>query len=306
MAAPSYTAWWLRRSLGAPFALRDGVPLLPPAPPATRGLDDVVLRALGGVGKLAEQRPEDWPAVLDALGPVGAAVPVRDALALWAGLAAAAVAADRATLLDPLPDRLPALLDEPAPDDAVHDDAALGDAAASVALSGGALHGGASGGAARGGATSGGAVPPGAVVVVDAGDVVVAPGRRWAQLGPIVPAPAGAVEALADLLDLPVAAERSPDGAGDPRPLDERVRALDPRVPAVWRHHDDLTVDGVRVRFWVHDGEPYAIDEASLADALADLLDAPSRAALLRVALARPDAAATLWAATAWDAPPIA
>ncbi|MCL1870926.1 MAG: ATP-binding protein [Promicromonosporaceae bacterium] len=254
--APSYTAWWLRRHLGAPFALHDGVPLLPPPPEATRGLDEQALRALGGVGSLDESGPGDWPQVLAALGPRGTQLPVSDALAVWRGLAALAVRLDpddRLAALDPLPAVVPALRD---------------------------------------------GQPP---ATEDAEDVTVAPGRRWAQLGAVVPATPHAAEALAELLDLPLAVEQRPDADGDPRDVPAPVTALDPRLPALWRHHDDLTVAGTPVRFWVHDGEAHATDESSLADALADLLEDPSKAALLREALADPAHAAAAWAVSAWS-----
>ncbi|WP_425956030.1 sacsin N-terminal ATP-binding-like domain-containing protein [Xylanimonas sp. McL0601] len=253
--APSYTAWWLRRNLGAPFRLHDDVPLLPPAPPATHGLDEEVLRALGGVGSLDDSDPADWPAVLGALPPVGTVLPLRDALAVWRGLAALADHLDpaaRTTALTPLPDRLPA----------VHADA---------------------------------------VVVADAGDVLVAPALRWAQLGPVLPAPADAAEALAELLDINVAEDEAADAAGDPQPIDPRVVALDPHLPARWHRHDHLTVAGLPVSFWVHDGEVHATDEAALARALADLLGAPHLAAMLAEALAAPESAATGWTAVAWS-----
>ncbi|GAB2467830.1 sacsin N-terminal ATP-binding-like domain-containing protein [Xylanimonas ulmi] len=265
--APSYTAWWLRRRLGAPFALHDDVPLLPPVPAAARGLDDEALRALGGVGSLGDVGPDDWPTVLDALPPVGASLPLADAFAVWRGLAA--IAADlapeaRASALASLPDRLPAL---------------------------------------RGGA----------IVVADADDVVVAPASRWAQLGPVLPAPPGAVDALADLLDLPVAQDRAPDtapgdagqdfghdGGGEPQPIDARVAALDPRLPASWRRHDRLTVAGVPVAYWAHDGVAHATSEDALAGALADLLGAPHLAAALARALAQPEDAQAVWTSLAW------
>ncbi|WP_166850542.1 sacsin N-terminal ATP-binding-like domain-containing protein [Isoptericola sp. BMS4] len=110
--APSYTAWWLRRRLGAPFARRDDVPLLPAVPPAAADLDDEVLRALGAVGRLEELSAADWPAALDRLPDVGTPVPLPVALVVWRGIAGLAVRlgpAARAEALDPLPDRLPAL-----------------------------------------------------------------------------------------------------------------------------------------------------------------------------------------------------
>ncbi len=109
---PSYTAWWMRDRFGAPFALHDDVPLVPPAPTALEGLDDEVRRALGGVDGLAELDAGDWPTVLERLPAVGAAVPLREALAVWRGLTAVARGLDpdrRTSALDPLPDRLPAL-----------------------------------------------------------------------------------------------------------------------------------------------------------------------------------------------------
>lgn len=263
---PSYTAWWLRARLGAPFALHDAVPLLPSEPAAVAGLDARVRRALGGVDTLADLDTRDWGAVLDALPDVGAPVPLAEALAVWSGLATLARTLDpqaRATALDPLPDRLPALT------------------------------------MSRHVST---------VVVHPADDLEVAGSARWAQLGPVVPAAAADAAALADLLDLPLAGE---DGAPDPdaddatdrRDLDPRVVALDPRLPDHWWRHDRITVGGTHVDWWVtDDGEVHATTGTSLADALADRVSRPDRATLLAVVLERPDEAASLWAATAWDA----
>ncbi|MFE7504902.1 sacsin N-terminal ATP-binding-like domain-containing protein [Promicromonospora sp. NPDC057488] len=106
--ALSYTAWFLRRRLGAPFALGD-TPLLPPAPPATAGLDDDLLAVLGGLHDLADLPGRDWAAVLDRLpdagsGPAGR-LPVVVARAVWSGLAALARAGGPGIA----PGRLPAL-----------------------------------------------------------------------------------------------------------------------------------------------------------------------------------------------------
>ncbi|UZN04130.1 sacsin N-terminal ATP-binding-like domain-containing protein [Cellulomonas sp. S1-8] len=96
--APSYTAWWLstRADLGLPevFALPGaaGLPaaLVPPAPDVLHGLDATALRALGGVGSLAEVPAARWPAVLERLGPVGTPVPLDVAGHLWRAWAAGA------------------------------------------------------------------------------------------------------------------------------------------------------------------------------------------------------------------------
>ncbi|PZR54108.1 ATP-binding protein [Xylanimonas oleitrophica] len=273
-AAPSYTAWWLRRHLGAPFALDGDVPLLPAPPAPVRGLDPEVLRALGGVGSLAGLTSEDWPVVLEGLPPVGAPVALTDALALWEGLVALAVRLGPHTeALDPLPGRLPALRTRPAevtPDVTVQ------------------------------------------VTVADASDLVVAGAPRWSQTGPVVPAPPGAAAALADLLDLPLAGgdggddesdiegDLVPDAPGALRDVDERVRALDPRLPHRWRHHERLTVGGRRVTWWVHDGQAHAEGTAGLARALAEVLGAPSLGPVLERALAEPARAQEVWAVRAW------
>ncbi|GAA1731001.1 hypothetical protein GCM10009809_28170 [Isoptericola hypogeus] len=256
--APSYTAWWLRRRLRAPFARRTDVPLLPPVPPALAGLDDEMQRALGAVGGLGELAAADWPAALDRLPDAGTPLELPVALGVWRGLAGLAVRltpAARAAALDPLPDRLPAL-----------------DASD--------------------------------VVVRRADDVEVAGTARWAVLGPVLPVPAGEVDAVADLLDLPVVGEDglpAPDGLGAERELDPRVAALDPRLPGTWICHERLSVAGAPVPWWVDaEGRAHATDRAGLAAALADVLGRPDRAALLATVLAAPDRATELWVTTAW------
>ncbi|MFD6177820.1 MULTISPECIES: sacsin N-terminal ATP-binding-like domain-containing protein [unclassified Isoptericola] len=256
--APSYTAWWLRDRLGAPFAAHDGVPLLPPPPPAVAALDPEARRALGVVDGLDRLDPLDWPAALDRLPEPGTSVPLPVALGVWRGLAGLAVRlapGARASALDPLPDRLPAL-----------------DASD--------------------------------VVVRLADDVEVAGTARWAVLGAVLPVPEAEVAAVADLLDLPVVGEDglpSPDGPGVERALDERVAALDPRLPRAWFEHGRLSVAGGPVPWWVDaEGRAHATDRAGLAAALADLLGRPDRAALLATVLAAPERAAELWVTTAW------
>ncbi|WP_230684852.1 sacsin N-terminal ATP-binding-like domain-containing protein [Cellulomonas sp. JZ18] len=96
---PSYAAWWLRTrvepSLPAVFALPGSdapAGLLPAAPAAYAHLDPDVLRALGGVGALAELGPADWDEVLDRLGPAGTRVAPAVAGAVWRAWASADVA----------------------------------------------------------------------------------------------------------------------------------------------------------------------------------------------------------------------
>ncbi|MFC7878253.1 sacsin N-terminal ATP-binding-like domain-containing protein [Isoptericola sp. NPDC057391] len=142
------------------------------------------------------------------------------------------------------------------------------------------------------------------VVVRRADDVEVAGTARWAVLGAVLPVPEAEVGAVADLLDLPVVGEDglpAPDGPGRERPLDERVAALDPRLPAVWFEHGRLSVAGSPVPWWVDaEGRAHATDRAGLAAALADVLGRPDRCALLATVLAAPERAAELWVTTAW------
>ncbi|GAA4415049.1 hypothetical protein GCM10023169_00990 [Georgenia halophila] len=107
--APSYTAWWLREELGAPFAhprATGRVPFVPAAPDGTETLDDAVLAAVGAVGDLADLDPAEWDGYLDHW-PDDGALAMADALALWRGLARAAATGARLTP----PDSVPALAD---------------------------------------------------------------------------------------------------------------------------------------------------------------------------------------------------
>jgi hypothetical protein len=256
----SYTAWFLRRRLGAPFALGD-TPLLPPAPPATAGLDDAVLVALGGLHNLADLPRHVWPAVLEQLPePQGEERPTLSAdvaRAVWAGLAALARADDARAVT---PARLPAL-------------------------------------------------GPAGVTVESTDDLAVAASARWAQLGPVVPAPADVAEALADLLDLPYEGgyDVVPDEPGEPVELDPRVRALAPGAPPTWRRHEVLTVEGKRVAWWVSEapdgaggsGVAHAVSPEGLARALAELTGAD--VLLLEAALRDPARAEELNAERTWS-----
>lgn len=255
----SYTAWFLRRRLGAPFALGD-TPLLPPAPAATRGLDDGLLTALGGLHSLADLPRQVWSTVLEQLpeaaGETSPRLSADVARAVWTGLAALARADDPRPIAPP---RLPAL-------------------------------------------------GPAGITVEHTGDLAVAGSPRWAQLGPVVPAPADVAEALAELLDLPYENDSDlvPDEEGEVVELDPRVRAIVPDAPATWQRHDVLTVDGTQVVWWVSGtqaatGEPAVAHAASfqgLARALAELTGVDPL--LLEAALRDPARAEQLSAERAW------
>jgi hypothetical protein len=257
--AVSYTAWFLRRRVGAPFALGD-TPLLPPAPLATARLDDDVLAALGGLRNLADLPGHDWPVVLERLPrsqDERQTVSADVALAVWAGLAALARADDARAIA---PARLPAL-------------------------------------------------GPSGVTVERVDDLAVAASARWAQLGPVVPAPADVAEALAELLDLPFEGDTgvTPDEPGEAVELDPRVRALAPDAPSTWQSHEVLTVEGERVAWWVSGtsadvgglGVAHAASPEGLARALAELTGADPL--ILEAALRDPARAEELSAERVWE-----
>ncbi|HKG50870.1 MAG TPA: hypothetical protein VKB14_10545 [Actinomycetales bacterium] len=112
--------------------------------------------------------------------------------------------------------------------------------------------------------------------VVDAERAVVADDPRWLQrpdLGGIVVAPAGAAPALADLLDVALASDLAAgrvDQAGTSSPVPAAVRDVLPGAPASWCEHDELSVDGQPVDWWVdEDGGLHAATTDGLARALA-------------------------------------
>ncbi|MBI9114557.1 sacsin N-terminal ATP-binding-like domain-containing protein [Sanguibacter suaedae] len=98
--AVSYTAWFLRDVLGAPFSDRPGWTALPAVPPELRGVEDTaVLVALGAVRDetglrdlLVAADPDVWDVVLDGLPDAGTALPLDLALAVWEALRSAAAA----------------------------------------------------------------------------------------------------------------------------------------------------------------------------------------------------------------------
>ncbi|MCL2423918.1 MAG: ATP-binding protein, partial [Micrococcales bacterium] len=111
-------------------------------------------------------------------------------------------------------------------------------------------------------------VAPSQAEMLPVASLVVADSPMWCQrtdLGALLPVPA-----LADLLDLPLASELTdgvPDGPGDCEPVPPAVSAL--VADTTWYLHDDLTVDGQPVEWWVHDNDLHAVHLAGLAAALA-------------------------------------
>lgn len=256
--APSYTAWWLRThadlGLGAPFAA--GGPdvdpvvarLLPTPPDALAGLDVGVQRALGGVASLAELDEAAWTALLDAWGPVGAAVDADVATAVW-----------RSAAPDLPPGRVPAL------------------------------------------------VGPGRVAVVHAQDAAVASRPMWWQRTDVAALVPG-THATARVLDLPLVeelAEGEVGAGGEVSPVPDGVRALLPGAPATWVEHEDLTVDGAPVEWWVEgDGAGAVVHAVHVAGLAAGLAQAAGRWAAryaVEAVLADPSRAAEARVDAAFD-----
>ncbi|GAA1598581.1 hypothetical protein GCM10009804_63920 [Kribbella hippodromi] len=107
-------------------------------------------------------------------------------------------------------------------------------------------------------------------------DAVVVDAPMWVQredLGGFVVGSGAAADGLGDLFDVPLAqevAEGKIDGAGTAAEVPELVRELVPEVPSMWWEHDELTVDGVEVSWWVDaNGAPHAATFDGLAKALA-------------------------------------
>ena len=112
--------------------------------------------------------------------------------------------------------------------------------------------------------------------VIDADRAVVVDGPMWLQredLGGFVVGAGAAADGLSDLLDVPLAqevAEGKVAGTGVPAEVPPIVRELVPQVPARWWEHEQLTVDGVEVSWWVDaEGAPHAATFDGLAKALA-------------------------------------
>ena len=114
------------------------------------------------------------------------------------------------------------------------------------------------------------------------------------------------VEALADLLDVPLSGElvtgEVDEGAhaGEVVPVPEAARALLPGLPSTWCEHGTLLVDGVEVDWWVDDGTVHAATIDGLARGLAWSVGAwPRRSSLERV-LADPGSLPAVLVDDAW------
>jgi hypothetical protein len=139
-------------------------------------------------------------------------------------------------------------------------------------------------------------VPNGAASdVVDAADVVVADAPYWAQLPNVhlVPAAPERAEALADVLDVPLAAERyavEMADRGGPASVPASVTAILPDAPATYIEHDDLRVAGSPVTWWVVDSVIHACTVDGLARGLAWVCGRWSDRLLIAEALREPSA----------------
>ncbi|MFF1819922.1 sacsin N-terminal ATP-binding-like domain-containing protein [Kribbella sp. NPDC058245] len=144
--------------------------------------------------------------------------------------------------------------------------------------------------------------------VVEAEAAVVADNPMWLQrsdLGGFVIASGAAADGLSDLLDVPLAqevAEGKIDGDGTAADVPDLVRELVPEVPSLWWEHEELTVDGVEVSWWVDaEGAPHAATFDGLAKALAWASSRWDRRHVIRAVLNEPDRASELLTDASYD-----
>lgn len=230
---PSYTAWWLCRTLaGGPWADSDADPalaaLLPSAPELLVTLDPPLRRALGAVGSAAHLDAAAVEAVLAGMADPEVVMSAATAISLWRELAAIAVQvlADGTEVAPPAWVRV---LDGP--------DTRVVRVQDAVVVDG-----------------------PAWLQRTDLGGAVIAPDPRSAP-------------ALADLLDVALAGElaigKVEEETGQLVPVPAGVRALLPGGPASWCEHEDLLVDGVDVDWWVEGHGPSALVHANTFEGLA-------------------------------------
>jgi len=147
--------------------------------------------------------------------------------------------------------------------------------------------------------------------VVAASAAVVADAPMWLEredLGGFVVASGVMADGLSDLLDVPMAqevAEGKIDGAGEAAEVPAIVRELVPQVPETWWEHEELTVDGVEVSWWVsEDGQPHAATFNGLAKALAWSAGRWDQRHVILAVLSDPTRASELLIDTTFDTPP--
>ncbi|NUR93927.1 MAG: hypothetical protein HOV67_01575 [Kribbellaceae bacterium] len=150
--------------------------------------------------------------------------------------------------------------------------------------------------------------PEGGTRVTEADHAVVVDGPMWVQrddLGGFVIASGAAADGLSDLFDVPLAqevAEGKIDGTGTAADVPPIVRELVPEVPATWWEHEELTVDGVEVSWWVDaDGAPHAATFDGLAKALAWAAGRWDRRHVIRAVLNEPDRSVELLTDAVYD-----
>ncbi|WP_327635647.1 hypothetical protein OHB24_37395 [Kribbella sp. NBC_00482] len=148
----------------------------------------------------------------------------------------------------------------------------------------------------------------GATRVTDAEGAVVVDGPMWVQredLGGFVIGSGAAADGLSDLFDVPLAqevAEGKIDGEGTAAEVPAIVRELVPEVPATWWEHEELTVDGVEVSWWVDaDGAPHAATFDGLAKALAWAAGRWDQRHVIRAVLNEPDRSVELLVDAVYD-----
>ncbi|WP_112238223.1 sacsin N-terminal ATP-binding-like domain-containing protein [Kribbella monticola] len=255
VGGPSYSAWWIREHLILP----DGEPLagradpeadpvlaeyLDEAPEWTAGLDPEVRTAVGLVREVGDLEAEGVAQVLARLADPARKVGESALLRLWNHLGRLTVYASEP------PTHIRVLTAE-------------ADAPQEWLGEGDEPEGGRRSSAPR-------------TAIVAAGEAVVADAPMWLQrgdLGGFVVGSGVVADGLSDLLDLPMAqevAEGKVDGPGTEADVPAIVRELVPQTPAQWWEHEELTVDGVEVSWWVSEnGEPHAATFDGLAKALA-------------------------------------
>ncbi|WP_421732331.1 sacsin N-terminal ATP-binding-like domain-containing protein [Cellulomonas sp.] len=158
-------------------------------------------------------------------------------------------------------------------------------------------------------------VAPSQVAVVHADDAAVADQPMWWQrtdVAAMVPATRAHADALAALLDLPLATELAAGevddaGRGVAQPVPVAVSALVDDAPATWWEHEELTVDNAPVDWWVT-GEGSqavvrAVHAAGLAAGLAQAGGRWSARHAIEAVLVAPERAAELVLGTVLDDP---